>query len=253
MRAFLRRIKNRLLPEATPTPQNSDSQRRLPTKRSALEKLIEMGVPVETVLDVGVLTCTGELMTLYRSKFQLLMETIKEWNATINKNYSSVKANYEILNVAVSNRDGEISMDVKTVRDTQKITHARMSENVSPEMRVVPMRTIDSIVGERNLKKPFLLKIDIDGAELQVLAGAETTLKDCSIVIVEVGITNMLDRIQAVQSAGFQVFDVVDICYYNGRFVQADVIFLSHKTIQKNGFSVYGDGFDIKNWEPYQP
>ena len=212
-----------------------------------------MGVPVETVLDVGVLTCTGELMTLYRSKFQLLMEPIKEWNATINKNYSSVKANYEILNVAVSDRDGEISMDVATVRDTKKITHARMADYNKAGNRIVPMNKLDTIVGERDLQRPFLLKIDIDGAELQVLAGAEKTLQDCSVVIVEVGITNMLERIQAVQSAGFQIFDIVDICYYNGRFVQADVMFISHKVITEKKLGVYKDGFDISKWEPYQP
>jgi len=117
----------------------------------------------------------------------------------------------------------------------------------------VPMNKLDTIVGERDLQRPFLLKIDIDGAELQVLAGAEKTLQDCSVVIVEVGITNMLERIQAVQSAGFQIFDIVDICYYNGRFVQADVMFISHKVITEKKLGVYKDGFDISKWEPYQP
>ncbi|WP_411816546.1 FkbM family methyltransferase [Hyphococcus sp. DH-69] len=227
--------------------------RRVPTKASALQQLKHMGVPVETVLDVGVLTCTGELMSHYRDKFQLLMEPIEEWNDTINKNYSSAAVKYELLNVAVSDSDGEIAMEVATVRDTQKITHARMSDEATPDKRIVPMRKIDTIVAERTLEKPFLLKVDIDGAELQVIAGAEKTLADCSVVILEVGITNMLERIQAVQKAGFQIFDIVDICYYNGRFVQADIIFLSHKTIQEYDLSVYKDGFDISKWKPYQP
>ena len=232
---------------------DGDELRRLPTKDSSLKQLIKMGVPVGTVLDVGVLTCTGELMTRYRNKFQILMEPIKEWNSTIHKNYTSFGVKYELLNVAVSDSDGEVAMDVKTVRDTQKITHAKMTNGASAEKRMVPMRKIDTIVADRKLEKPFLLKIDIDGAELQVLAGAKKTLSDCSVVIVETGIANMLERIQAVQKAGFQIFDIVDICYYNGRFVQADIVFLSHQTIKDYNLSVYKDGFNINDWVPYQP
>lgn len=46
-------------------------------------------------------------------------------------------------------------------------------------------RTIDSLVRQCNLPKPDLFKIDVQGAELDILRGAEETLSECKHLIVE--------------------------------------------------------------------
>lgn len=52
--------------------------------------------------------------------------------------------------------------------------------------RTVPLRSIDSLVRERNLRGPFLLKLDTHGFEVPILAGARETLRQTSLLIVEV-------------------------------------------------------------------
>ena len=142
-----------------------------------------------------------------------------------------------------------------SVNAQKKITHARITDEKGDgaQIRSAPARTLDSVVAERDLKKPFLLKIDVDGAEMKVLAGATQTLASCSVVIIETGFKNMLERANCLHEAGFEIFDIVDLCYYDDRFVQADMIFLSKRIIKNNGLEVYKDGFDIRRWTPYRP
>lgn len=47
------------------------------------------------------------------------------------------------------------------------------------------MRSLDDIVEERGYPLPDLIKIDVQGAELLVLAGAEKTLQNCRDIIIE--------------------------------------------------------------------
>ena len=229
---------------------------RHPTKAHAIAKLKQMGVPVGTVLDVGILSATYELLTGYADKHQVLMEPIVEFEDRIRKKYTDANVSHELVMVAVSNRNGTVPMRTASVRDDVNITHARMTDESSApadNVRVVPTQTLDSIVKERNLEKPYFLKVDVDGAELDVLEGAKETLQDCSVVCIETGISTLFERGNVIHKAGFQLFDISDICYYDDRFVQADLLFLNHKTIQEYGFHVYKDGFDFNKWNPYDP
>jgi len=82
----------------------------------------------------------------------------------------------------------------------------------------VPMRAIDSIVDEMK-QPPDLMKIDVEGAEGRVLAGASTTLFERRIPIVcamhPMWLTELGDSpesiLQLIRSLGYRVFD------FNGR------------------------------------
>jgi len=75
----------------------------------------------------------------------------------------------------------------------------------------VPAVTVDSLVGQFGLQPPFLLKLDIQGAELAVLKGAGETLKATEIVICEIDLADFhaLDRV--MNESGFSLFDVTDM------------------------------------------
>ena len=68
--------------------------------------------------------------------------------------------------------------------------------------------TVDSLVEELRLIPPFLLRLDIQGAELAVLKGARETLKETDVVICEIDLAdfNRLDRL--MDDAGFSLFDM---------------------------------------------
>lgn len=228
---------------------------RLPAKAQSFRRLKEMGVPVNTVIDVGVLTCTGPLMQEFPDRLHVLVEPIEEFAPRIRKIYDERRITYDLVIAAMSDRDGEVSMRTKTVREGTAITHARIVEGVAngPDLRKVAAKTLASLVSERGYEGPFLLKIDVDGAELEILKGARPVLDQCSIICIEVGIKNIVQRADFIVRAGFQPFDIVDLCYYDRRLVQADMIFVNDRIIKEQGLEIYQNGFDIEKWEAYNP
>lgn len=75
----------------------------------------------------------------------------------------------------------------------------------------VPAVTVNSLCEQFRLLPPFLLKLDIQGAELAVLKGARETLKSTDVVICEIDLADFdgLDRV--MREAGFSLFDVTDL------------------------------------------
>lgn len=231
------------------------AQARLPLKTQSFARLNEMGVPVETVIDVGVLTCTGPLMQAFRTQKHVLIEPIEEFAPRIRDIYDKAGVAYDLVIAAASDRDGEVSMQTKTVRDGTAITHSRIvaKESAGPDFRKVQAKTLETLVVERGYKGPFLLKIDVDGAELEILKGARGILDQCSVICVEVGIKNIVQRADFIVRAGFQPFDLVDLCYYDRRLVQADMVFVNDRMIKDLNLEIYRDGFDIEKWEAFEP
>lgn len=159
---------------------------------------------------------------------------------------------FDLLNVAAADFDGEMRMQTSSVRDGEGITHAHLTEQSEGEnLRTVPVRKLDSIVSERAPEKPYLLKIDVDGVEMKILAGAEEMLSDCSVVVIEAGPKNFMERAGYVVSRGFELFDFVDLCYYDDILRQFDLVFLSKRIIAEHGLDMYKQPFDINKWVQY--
>lgn len=146
-----------------------------------------------------------------------------------------------------------MNMETSTVITGKPITHARLTNKANgPNIREVTVRRIDTIIAEHDLPKPYLLKFDVDGVELQVLAGAQKTLTKTSIVIVEVHPRDFSERFNFMVSQGFQIFDIVDICYYDNRLAQVDLIFLNTELLFENSIQIYDNAFDIKKVGSFQ-
>ncbi|MBL8702183.1 MAG: FkbM family methyltransferase [Alphaproteobacteria bacterium] len=76
----------------------------------------------------------------------------------------------------------------------------------------VPMHRLDDLVRELDLKPPFLLKLDVQGAEVDVFRGAPETLARTEGVIVEADIDDFAAIHSALDAAGMALFD---LAYFN--------------------------------------
>jgi FkbM family methyltransferase len=227
---------------------------RNPVKLEALKKLRAMNVPVGSVIDVGVNAATAELIEAYGDRRHLLIEPIAEWNERIKINYQGRVPAFEVLNVAVSDSDGVAQMKLASVIPGTPISHSNIVRGKAGggDVREVPAARLSTLVAERTLPKPYLLKIDVDGAEMLVLEGARDMLADCSIVVIEVKPENLFERGGFLDKAGFELFDIVDPCYYDDRFRQADLVFLNRKLIKELSLNVRLRPFDIKRWHTFR-
>ena len=162
---------------------------RSPLKTETFNILRERGVPVGTIIDVGILNGTPELISTWPDKKHILFEPVEEFSQIIQTAYSNV--DHELHHSAVSDSSGSVGLELRSVIQGMPISHSGMTEygtGVDDRIvRQVPMIALDDFLRDKEYAEPFLLKIDIDGHELKVLRGAQKTLAKCSIVIVEAG------------------------------------------------------------------
>jgi len=72
----------------------------------------------------------------------------------------------------------------------------------------VPLRGLDSLVEETALPGPYLLKLDVQGAEAAILGGAARTLAATEAVVVEILVEDFAAIHQALAQNDFVLFDL---------------------------------------------
>jgi FkbM family methyltransferase len=75
----------------------------------------------------------------------------------------------------------------------------------------VPLVTVDSLVEKFDLHPPFLLKLDVQGAEIPALHGARETLKQTDVVICESDLDEFPRTNRFLEEAGFALYDLTEI------------------------------------------
>jgi FkbM family methyltransferase len=98
----------------------------------------------------------------------------------------------------------------------------------------LPMRRLDDVIADTDGRKYQLLKLDVQGAELDVLAGAEATLTDVEVLILELSLAEynrgaplFTEVIAALKELDFLIFDLYPLPRTRtGLLLQVDAIFL---------------------------
>lgn len=220
-------------------------RRRKPARSSQAASLGEArarGVPVAAVLDVGVQRATGSLIEVYPDVPHLLFEPVKSFYPDIRKNYQAIR--HEIVDVALSDFDGAGCMQSAMI-DGKEVSHAWLAKT-GEEVRVA---RLDTIVAQYEFKGPYLLKIDVDGADIpaKIVDGAAGVMENVSIVVCEMVAARFMDLAGRIERYGFGLWDIVESCYYDDVFYQCDAIFIRKELI---GAKPALKPFDFKTFDP---
>ncbi len=103
-----------------------------------VDGLRDRGIPVETVIDIGVLHGTPELMGVWPDRQHLLFEPVSEFANSIRNNYRNIS--HELHAVAVSDEMGTVGLKVLAKIDGMEISHSQMTDSHplnDPSIRVV--------------------------------------------------------------------------------------------------------------------
>jgi FkbM family methyltransferase len=82
-----------------------------------------------------------------------------------------------VLEYAISNTDGEIYFDFRNGNANSKISSSKTSNTIK-----VQSKKLDSLIND--LPSPTYVKIDVEGAEFEVLKGATTLLEDKTVTFI---------------------------------------------------------------------
>lgn len=106
------------------------------------------------------------------------------------------------------------------------------NSNFPTEERVLPQRTLGSIVADRG--NPFeLVKIDVQGAELEVLKGLGRHLSMVEVILMEMSLVNynagapLIDTLLCeLREMDFVLYDIVEEHRFGGCLFQIDGLFV---------------------------
>lgn len=106
---------------------------------------------------------------------------------------------------------------------------------------VVDVTTLDQVLSARDIQPPALLKLDVQGYELETLKGCKTLLQcfshiyaECSFVQLYSSQATVDEIIEFLSKAGFRFCGIYNMTYCkNGQTVQADFLFRKSKSLKE--------------------
>jgi FkbM family methyltransferase len=222
----------RMPPAEEPTPALLRHMRTLRTSmKQVLDHFAALGFSPATVLDVGVAYGTPALYSTFRHAHHVLIEPLVEFEDSMKDICGRYDAEYVLG--AASAKPGKLKIAIASDLVGSSLLAAEGGENVV--WREVPAVTLDGICQERGLKGPYVVKVDVQGAELHVLDGAKTVLEDTEAVILEVSFfqfdgsfPEFYEVIRYMKERGFVAYDIFGGHNrpLDGARAQADVAFV---------------------------
>jgi FkbM family methyltransferase len=201
-----------------------------------LEQLRGLDFAPATVFDVG--AAFGDFARQCHAVFPdaryVLIEPLAEYGPALATALESLPG-AELVRAAAAATAGEITLNVHGDLVGSSLYLEQEDSAVNGVPRTVPTVTLDGLRAERGLKPPFLVKIDVQGAELDVLAGAAQTLREADYVVLEVSFFEFFrggplfhDVVAFMQACGFVAYDIFGFQYrpLDGALSQADVAFV---------------------------
>ncbi|HEY9848968.1 MAG TPA: FkbM family methyltransferase [Leptolyngbyaceae cyanobacterium] len=204
------------------------------TLLGSLQNIKKLGFEPKTVIDVGAAAGTFQLYETFPNAKHILIEPLEENKPYLEKIVSQYK-DCEYLIAVATKTPGTAVLNVHPDLEGSSLYLECEDSNVNGSPRTVPAIALDDICLDRNYQSPYLIKIDVQGAELDVLAGATEILKQTEYVILEVVLFEFFkngpqfyDTIDFMKQRGFVVYDILDYWYrpLDNAMSQVDIAFV---------------------------
>jgi FkbM family methyltransferase len=167
------------------------------------------------VIDVGVAYGTPELYASFPDAAFLLVEPLREWEPTLRELAGKLGGRYEL--VAAASVPGTVRIRVPEVSGHSTI-YPKDDSGLDRGWveREVPKARLDDLVSNHALESPYILKVDVEGAELDVLQGAPEVLANSLAVALEVTLMDVFEGgasfaevVAFMAEREFVIYDVV--------------------------------------------
>ena len=199
----------------------------------ALERLRANGFVPRHIFDVG--AHAGEFTKLCRqiwptaklTCFEVLPHRVKELHSWCVRD-----GNADVIELLLG-AEAKRAAPLHEMESASSVLEEHISQ--ASLTRFYPMQTIDEIISSRSIAAPDLLKLDVQGYELEVLKGAQSALGHLSVILAEINLIDihknvpLLDDIVIfMRDRGFVAYDICGLTRrpLDKALWQADFIFV---------------------------
>jgi len=176
---------------------------------------------------------TNKMLQIFPNSHFLMVDPLKE-NESALQRVTNEHPNVTYWSGALGNKDGEMEIHVHSDQTS------KFASEWGGELRTIPVRKLDSFISEPFKLNTLAMKIDVQGAELEVLEGASDILMNCKVIQVEVSFRKVYQNapvaheiINYFSKKGYRIFDMASAIKRNNdrALLQADMFFVSDENL----------------------
>lgn len=165
-----------------------------------VSRLKRSGMAPRTVIDLGANIGQFALAAsrLFEGVSVYSLEPDPRTASILRRNLTGARG-VEVMSVAAGDQEGEAEFFVN--KDTQVSSMLKLGkdriqafpDSVVVEKIRVPVSTLDAMFARKNLERPILVKIDVQGVEDRVIRGGREFLKEVDWVLMEVSFEELYE------------------------------------------------------------
>ncbi len=205
------------------------------TQRGSLQQLSHLGCAPATVIDVGAADGTPPLYEVFPSARHILVEPLEEFAPTL-RSWAARLGRADVVIAAAGAEPGIATLNVHPDLVGSSMMRESEDSDVNGVERQVELVTLDSLVDRFDAPGPYVVKVDTQGSELEVLKGGlRRVLPATDAVLLEVSLFQFfaggplaLQVLDWMAQLGFAIYDIADPQYrpLDGALSQVDMLFV---------------------------
>lgn len=206
-----------------------------------------VGLRPQTIIDVGAAYggVTSTCFDVFPDSNFLMLEALTEYTAPLEAVRQRIP-NAKIVWAAVGKENGKTIFNVHKDLVGSSLYKETEGGGVDGTERTVPVVTLDWVCREEKTTGPYLIKIDVQGAELDVLRGAAEILPETECIFLEVSLfeffkggPQLFDVIFFMKECGFVCYDIFGFQYrlLDNALSQVDMVFVKEKGLFRSDHS----------------
>lgn len=211
---------------------------------AALRQARKVGLSVATIIDVG--AAKGDFARqahqVFPSARLVMVEPLSEFAASLGQIAKELPDTL-LINALAADEEKSCRFNVHPDLVGSSLLIEGEKTDVNGVPRDLDAITLDQICTRYALTGPFLLKIDVQGAEMLVLRGSRQLLKQCEYLILELSFFHFFDGgplmhelVAWLQEQGFVPYDILGISHrpLDGALAQIDMAFAKQSGVLRD-------------------